>query len=56
MSPRNSYIRFLKTQNVREPDSIAAQLLQVLQGGGKPLDKARSQVLRQLVSVWLGDR
>lgn len=56
MSSRSNYIRFLHTQNVREPDGMAAQLLQVLQGGGKPLDRARSQVLRQIVSAWLGDR
>lgn len=56
MSPRAGYVRFLSAQNVREPHGLAAQLLQVLQGGGRPLDRARTQVLRQIVSAWLGDR
>jgi hypothetical protein len=54
MSPRANYIQMLKTQNVREPDSIAAQLLQVLQGGGSPLPDARRLMYRALVSAFLG--
>ena len=56
MSPRAGYVRFLSTQNIRDPKGIAAQLLQILQGGGVPLDRARSQMLRQIVSAWMGGR
>jgi len=53
-SARAFYVRHLKEENLRAPDGLAAELLQVLQGGGKPLAKGRASVLQQLVRSYLG--
>ena len=55
-SPRANLVRMLKQNTLGQPDGISAQLLQALQGGGKPQDQLRREFLHHIVRNMLGGR